>query len=84
MKFVKEQSYKYLANVFQLLGVACSSVLASKIFNAVAHGSLEEIQLNILSLQISLYLSILGLMFLALGWYIMYRLDSDKAKRSKK
>lgn len=78
--FVKEQSFRYMSTICQIAGLACSSGFASKVHQAIMSGNAAGLNIELLGFKYSCITLIIGIMLLALGWYIMYLVDKDKAE----
>ena len=78
--FIKEQSYKYMSTICQLIGIACCSAFASKMHVAVTCGDLSKLNICSFGFIDSCVALLIGVILLTSGWYIMYLVDKDKAK----
>ena len=84
MKSPKENSFKYLATILQISGIACCSALGSKIFTFASQGIFDLLfRPNFTSFVTSTTLSIIGLVQMALGWYIMTIVDKRQQKHKE-
>ncbi len=79
-EFLREQSYRYIATIVQVVGMACSSGFATKMHNAVTCGDLTKLDFESPSFLYSAVALFIGTILITLGWYIMYLVDKDKAK----
>ncbi len=68
-----------MATICQIAGIACSSGLASTAHEVIISGDLGKLDIQSPSFRYSCIMSIIGIVLLVLGWYIMYILDKDKS-----
>lgn len=69
-----------MSTICQVAGIACSSGFASKIHQAIMSGNATGLNIELPSFKYSCITLIIGIILLALGWYIMYLVDKDKAE----
>lgn len=83
MRFIiEEHASKYIATVSQITGIACCSILGSKIYNSAINGNLSLlIKPNITSLALSIVIFTVGFGLIGYGWYIMIKLDRHRIKQ---
>ena len=82
--FVKEQSFRYIATICQIIGLASASISATKVHKWIVSGDMIKLDVQSLSFKYSCITLVIGIVFLTLGWYIMYLIDKDKAELGDK
>lgn len=72
-KIYRKNSYKYLAAICQLIGLANCSPLCTLIFRIILADDLSDLQA--INYVLATIMFATGIVFLCIGWYIMYVLD---------